>query len=246
MGKDRVMGEVRSLARWPRRGSPVSLGTWLREMATLIAVTVSPPPFPEGAARGDGQPVIVVPGFCSPNISTARLRAFLARQGFAPQTWTCGINFGPGPGVLARFEQHVRETAKKNGRPVVLVGVSLGGTMAREAAKRCPECVALVVTMCSPVALPVMTPLAPLAYLAGLRWDKEARRTLAQVSEPPPVPVFAIVNPQDGVLDWRGSVPEYSPNVEVVKVEGAHMTMGSNPETQRVVAARLARLEPQR
>jgi len=44
------------------------------------------------------------------------------------------------------------------------------------------------------------------------------------------------------VLDWRNSVPEYSPHVEVVKVEGAHMTMGSNPDAQRVVAARLARL----
>jgi predicted esterase YcpF (UPF0227 family) len=242
VGEKPMTGQVRSLARWPGRGSTVSFGTWLREMATLIAVTVSPPPFPEDAAKGDGQPIIVVPGFCSPNVSTARLRAFLMRQGFAPETWTCGINLGPAPKVLARFERHIRETAKKSGRRVVLVGVSLGGTMAREAAKRCPECIAAVVTMCSPVVLPVMTPLAPLANLAGLRWDEEARRTLANVSEPPPVPVLAIVNPKDGVLDWRNSVPEYAPQVEVMKVEGAHMTMGSNPDAQRVVAARLARL----
>jgi hypothetical protein len=60
------------------------------------------------------------------------------------------------------------------------------------------------------------------------------------VSEPPPVPVTAIVNPKDGVLDWRNTLPEPSALVDVVMVEGAHMTIGSNPQAQRVVAARLA------
>jgi len=221
-GVDAMKGQVSSLARWPERGSTVSFGTWLREMATLIAVTVSPPPFPEDAIRGDGQPVIVVPGFCSPNASTARLRQFLTRQGFAPRPWACGVNLGPAPMVLARLERQIVETAERNERLVSLVGVSLGGTMAREAAKRCPKSIAQVVTICSPVQLPVMTPLAPLVYLAGLRWDDEARRTLTRVAEPPPVPVMAIVNPKDGVLDWRNSLPDRSPLVKVVTVEGAH------------------------
>src|SRR5262245_38415907 len=239
-GFNSMADHVLSVARWPERGSTVSFGTWLREMAVLTAVTISPPPFPDDAAKGDGRPVIVVPGFCSPDISTARLRRFLTRQGFVPRTWTCGVNFGPRPNVLARLERQVVETAEQTGRPVSLIGLSLGGTMAREAAKRCPDCVARVVTLCSPLRLPVATPLAPLAYLVGLYWDDEARRTLAGVSEPPPVAVTAIVNPKDGVIDWRDSLPEPSPQVEVVLIEGSHMAMGSNPEAQRVVASRLA------
>ena len=236
-----MTGQFSSVAIWPGRDSTVSFGTWLREMAALAAVTISPPPFPDNATRGNGEPIIVIPGFCSPNISTARLRQFLTRQGFRPQTWTCGINFGPAPTVLARLERQVVDTAERTGQLVSLIGVSLGGTMVREVAKRRPDCIASVVTICSPIKLPVMTPLAPLAYLAALRWDEEARQTLARVAEPPPVTVTAIVNPKDGVLDWRNSLPETSPQVEVVMIEGAHMTMGSNPETQRVVAARLAR-----
>lgn len=210
-------------------------------MANLVAVTAAPPPYPDDAARGDGQPVIVVPGFCSPTVSTLRLRRFLTRQGFAPQSWTCGINVGPAPNVLPRLERQIVETAERTGRPVSLIGMSLGGTLAREAAKRCPDRIARVITMCSPVRLPVMTPLAPLASLAGLMWDDDARRTMARVSEPPPVPVTAIVSPKDGVLDWRDSLPERSALVDVITIEGAHMTIGSNPEAQRIVAARLAK-----
>ena len=232
--------KVWSLVRWPGRGSPVSFWTWLREIATLAKVTVWPPAFPTDAAMGDGQPVIVVPGFCSPNMSTGRLRQFLKRQGFAPEPWTCGVNLGPAPRVLARLERQIVATAARTGRRVSLIGVSLGGTLVREAAKSCPEHIAHVVTICSPVSMPITTPLAPLAYLAGLRWDEEARTKLKRVAEPPPVPLTAIVNPKDGVLDWRNSLPERSPLLEIVMIEGAHMTMGSNPEAQRVVAARLA------
>jgi hypothetical protein len=61
----------------------------------LLAAMISPPPFPAGAARGTGQPVVVLPGFCSPDFTTARLREFLNRQGFHANGWGCGTNFGP-------------------------------------------------------------------------------------------------------------------------------------------------------
>ena len=203
---------------------------------------VTPPPFPEDAARGSGQPVIVVPGFCSPDINTARLRQFLKRQGFAPRSWECGPNIGPTRTALSQFERQVAETAEQYDAPISLVGISLGGTISREIAKRRPDCIARVITLVSPIKLPVATPLAPLAKFASLVWDDEARELMARVAEPPPVPVTAVVNPKDGVVDWRACLPEPSPNIEVVMIEGGHMTMGSNPEAQRVVASRLARV----
>jgi pimeloyl-ACP methyl ester carboxylesterase len=132
------------------------------------------------------------------------------------------------------------DAAEKHGRAVALVGVSLGGTIAREIAKRRAECVARVVTIASPIKLPVATPLAPLAKFASLVWDGDARESIARVAEPPPVPLTAIVNPKDGIVDWRACVPDPAPHVEVVTIEGTHMTMASNPDVQRVVAARLA------
>lgn len=229
-----------AFAVWPPAGSPVSIRTWWREVTARSLVRADPPDFPEDAARGVGQRVIVLPGFCAPDLSTIRLRNFLNRQGFAAQPWDCGTNLGPTRTILTSLERQLSEAAEKYGRPISLVGVSLGGTIAREIAKRRPDCVARVVTIASPIKLPVATPLAPLAKFASLVWDGDAREAIRRVAEPPPVPLTAIVNPTDGIVDWRACVPDPAPNIEVIAIAGTHMTMPSNPDVQRVVAARLA------
>ncbi|MGE0748075.1 MAG: esterase/lipase family protein [Rhodospirillales bacterium] len=225
---------------WPPRGSSVSAVTLMREFAALARASMSPPPFPRGAARGTGQPVIVVPGFCAPDLSTARLRDFLNRQGFAAQTWDCGTNFGPTPAVMAGLDRQITALSAQMGCPVALVGISLGGTIAREVAKRHPACIDRVVTLVSPIRLPVVSPLSPLAEAAARLWDNEATAALDRIAEPPPVPLTAIVNPNDGVVDWRDCMPAPHPGVTVVMVAGAHMSIASNPDALRAVAAALA------
>lgn len=228
-------------ASWPSREAPVSAATLAREMAAVAQVLMAPPPFPEEAARGSGQPVIVIPGFLSPDMTTARLREFLTYQEFLAHPWTCGLNIGPMPRVIAEVERQVRETANASGRPVSLVGVSLGGTIAREVAKTCIGPVAQVITLVSPVHLPVTTPLAPLAEAASLLWNMEELDALRAIAEPPPVPLTALFSRDDGVIDWRASVPAEGELVEVVEVSGPHMTISSNPQVQRIVAERLVR-----
>ena len=132
------MSRAGRFATWPPREASVSATTLAREMAAVAQTALTPPPFPEDAARGNCQPVIVIPGFLSPDMTTARLREFLRSRNFSPCAWTCGLNIGPMPNVLRQVEQQVREIADTTGRPVSLVGVSLGGTIAREVAKSCP------------------------------------------------------------------------------------------------------------
>jgi len=228
-------------ATWPPADAAVSAVTLAREMAALAQATLVPPPFPENAARGVGQPVIVIPGFLAPDMSTARLREFLERQGFKPSSWTCGFNIGPMPHVVSEVERQVRDLAQVTGRSVALVGVSLGGTTAREVAKSCPGCIVRVITLVSPIHLPVVTPLAPLAEAASLLWDRTALESLQAIAEPPPVPVTAIVSRDDGIIDWRASVPAPSERVEMVEVSSPHMSICTNPEVQGIVADRLAR-----
>jgi pimeloyl-ACP methyl ester carboxylesterase len=184
--------------------------------------------------------VLVVPAFLSPDLSTAAIRAFLRQQGFAPEPWGCGINFGPTTGVLARLRACISASAERHGRKVSVVGVSLGGTLAREVVKRTANCVDRLITVASPVNLPVITPLAPLARCASYFWDVEMKSAIETVAEPPPIPVTAIVSPSDGIVDWRACVPRPSAQTEVVPVWSDHMTLGSNPEVLRIIASRLA------
>jgi pimeloyl-ACP methyl ester carboxylesterase len=123
---------------------------------------------------------------------------------------------------------------------VALIGQSLGGTVAREIAKRRPDCVRRVITLASAIRLPVPTPLAPVVHMIAYAWDDGAGAPLAELQKPPPVPLTALITKDDGIVDWRSCIPDPSPLVEVVEVTGPHMTMGSNPDAQRIVAARLA------
>ena len=235
------MNNHEQFAVFPTRGAAVSLTTLAREMAALTQVMMSPPPFPQDAAYGDGNPVIVIPGFLAPDMSTARLREFLAGRNFQPHSWTAGVNIGPMRNVLRQVERHVLEIADKTGRSVALVGVSLGGMVAREVAKSCPGEIARLITIVSPFHVPVITPLAPLAQAAALLWDGAELEALAKLSEPPPVPLTAIVSRDYGITDWRASIPMPGEGIEIMEISGPHMTVCSNPDVQRLVADRLAR-----
>jgi pimeloyl-ACP methyl ester carboxylesterase len=214
--------------------------SFARELRALASASLAPPPFPDDAAKGAGQPIIVLPGFCAPEFSTARLRHFLKRQGFAVKSWNCGTNYGPTRTAFGYFERRLEDTCARHGRKVSLIGLSLGGTMAREMAKRRPECVARIVTLGSPIRIPVPSPLAPIAQFAAWSWEPRIRAAFGSVADPPPVPVTAVVSPIDGVVDWRSCVAATAPGVETVTIRSHHMTMGSDPAVQRLVASRLA------
>lgn len=190
---------------------------------------------------GDGQPVVVIAGFLAPDISTARLGDFLVRQNFKPHSWTCGVNRGPLPNVMRDLQWQILEIAGATAKPVCLVGKGLGGTTAREVAKICPDHIAGVITLVIPIHLPVVAPLAPLAQAAALLWETEDLHALYALAEPPSVPLTAIVSPDDGMIDWRASIPAPAEMVEVVEIAVPHMTVCSNPQVQRIVMDRLSR-----
>jgi pimeloyl-ACP methyl ester carboxylesterase len=231
---------ARDFAVWPGAGSPVSLATGVSEVSAFTNCVLHPPPFPRDAARGNGQPVLVIPGMSSPDMTTARMRLFLKKQGFVPYGWGQGPNIGPTAGAMRRVLGELDRLSDRHGTKVALVGLSLGGIVAREIAKRRPDVVSRVVTLVSPIKPPVPTTLAPLVHLIAFTWERDRAAPVAELEKPPPVPLTAVVTKDDGLVDWRSCVPDSAPDVDVVFINGAHVTIGSNPDAQRVVAARLA------
>lgn len=102
------------------------------------------------APRGDGHPVVVLPGFLGSDGYSAALRRYLAGLDYQVHGWGLGRNLGPRPGVMEALEARIRSLYEHYGTPVSLVGHSLGGIFARELARQFPEWVRQVISLGSP------------------------------------------------------------------------------------------------
>src|SRR6478672_8639393 len=79
------------------------------------------------APRGDGHPVLVLPGLVASDTSTQPLRCFLKNRGYAVSGWGQGRNLGLRNGVQQSMVDLVQELSDGHGGKISLVGWSLGG-----------------------------------------------------------------------------------------------------------------------
>ena len=197
------------------------------------------------APRGDGHPVLVLPGLVASDTSTQPLRDFLNNRGYAAHGWRQGRNFGLRDGVREAIVDVVQELNDSHGRKVSLVGWSLGGLYARQLAKVMPERVRSVITLGSPFAGPPRSTNAWRVYelASGRRADEEDPHFGSRLAEPPPVPTTAIFSRTDGICAWRGCMEKTSAKSESIEVESSHCGMGHHPAVVYAVADRLAQPE---
>ena len=199
-------------------------------------------PWLQAAPRGDGHPVLVLPGFITTDVSTRPLRAYLRSLGYDAHAWKLGRNIGPRSigGRGEKLTERLREIHEETGRTVSLVGWSLGGVMARELARQAPQHVRQVITLGSPfTGDPRATNVGDLyEALSGERLDD--LRLLERRSRPPPVPSTAIWSKADGVVSWRNCIEPASPTTDNIEVRGSHCGLCVNPAVLFAVADRLA------
>ncbi len=103
------------------------------------------------APKGNGRIAIALPGWKAPEVTTAPLRGYLRSIGHDAQGWGFGINQGDVEAKRDDMVVKVRALAERSGRPVNLLGWSLGGVVAREVARTAPESVHRLVIYGSPV-----------------------------------------------------------------------------------------------
>jgi pimeloyl-ACP methyl ester carboxylesterase len=198
------------------------------------------------APRGDGHPVLVLPGLVASDTSTQPLRSFLQNKGYAVSGWRQGRNLGLRDGVREGMVDLVHELSDTHGRKISLVGWSLGGLYARQLAKMMPDRVRSVITLGSPFAgHPKATNAWRVYEIASGRRAEEDHRFGGSLSEPPPVPTTAIFSRTDGICAWQVCKEQSSPIAESIEVESSHCGMGHHPAVVYAVADRLAQAEGQ-
>jgi len=208
----------------------------LRGVATLPTLAL------RRAPRGDGGTVRVLPGYLTGDASTTVLRAYLRLLGYRPLGWGLGVNRGDVTALADAVAAQVRQDAAASGRPVRIVGWSLGGVIGREVARREPALVSHVITMGSPVVGGPVYTAAAASYRAG-GWDLDA--IAAAVAErnaaPMPVPVTALYSRADRIVAWQACLdPNPLSPTRHVEVPGTHAELGVSPHVLRLVGQALA------
>jgi thioesterase domain-containing protein len=222
---------------------PLRAGRLLRELAGLRVASglLLRAPALARLPRGGGAPVLVLPGYGAGDRSTALLRAYLGLLGYRVRGWGLDRNRGNVNALIPRVTELVAARAREAGQPLRLVGWSLGGYLAREAARERPADVALVVTLGSPVVGgPKYTATAEAYRRRGYDLDAIEATVAARERAPITVPITAIYSRNDGVVAWQACIDRTSPQVEHVEVRSTHLGLGVDPEVFRIVAERLA------
>lgn len=168
--------------------------------------------------RGDGHPVLVVPGYGGADHSTAPLRGVLAGLGYDVAGWGLGRNEGGDRATLLALRDRLLERSRGGTSPVSVVGWSLGGVFARQLARRDPEVVRQVITLGSPFR----------------------RVEAAHGGRGLAVPCTAVYSRSDPIVPWQEASGGDGPRSESVEVRGSHLGLGHNPAVVVLVADRLA------
>ncbi len=194
--------------------------------------------------RGDGHPVIVLPGFVASDVSTRPLRGVLKELGYASYGWGLGRNLKFNDEREAQMNALLDRVYAEHGQKISIVGWSLGGVFARELAKRSPEKVRSVISLGSPITRHRDYSNARRLYDAVNGPPEQTRADqLQRLGEAPPVPTTSIFSKTDGVVAWRGSLqrPDKSnAQIENIEVPASHFGLGVNPLVVYLIADRLA------
>jgi triacylglycerol lipase len=208
--------------------------------------------------RGDGRPVVLVPGFLAGDRTLSVMAGWLRRMGYAPAA--CGFlaNVDCSDRALERVERRVDELHREHGRRVAVVGHSRGGHFARAIGARAPERVSHAISLGADlrglVGVSVPTLAAVAAVRRGLKLTGRMRaerclthectcvfaRDYGRSFPGDQVRLTSIYSKGDGVVLWEGSVV---PEADCVEVTGSHVGLAFNRKAYRAIADALARPE---
>lgn len=233
-------------------GRPLAETRWCLELGRLLADPVWQG---VGIPRGDGRPVILMPGFMAGDHTLGVMAVWLRRLGYRPRFARFVTNSDCSDRALDRVADKVDELWGSYGRRVALIGHSRGGHFARALAARRPEQVSHAISMGADLqgmfgaSRPTLfaVGVARRAVHASGRARRDAclsahcgcsfSRDYARAFPFDRVRLTSIYSKGDGVVHWQCQVIPYA---DCVEVTGSHVGLIFNRKVYRAVAGALA------
>ena len=249
------MTDSSAVSRHPHVGPPRLLDSLLEPRA-LIEMALLPGSLPLlfGAPRGDGHPVLLLPGFLANEKSLIALKLFLTRKGYDVRTWGLGRNVGFQRRHVKALPQMIRHLHGRTGRKLSLVGWSLGGVFSMLGAHEATECVRSVITLGSPLSMDHKGSQSPSVVKALYRLISHPLGSAAHLMQPRakelrerrrlPIPTSCLYSLSDGVVPpQEATIDGDTAFHENIRVPGSHMGLGFNGLVLAIIADRLAQPE---
>ena len=195
------------------------------------------------APRGDGRPVMLLPGYGTDESSMRPLGRYLDYLGYDIYAWGLGKNLGHVDRYTRSIGERVRELHEElRDTQITLIGWSLGGVIARETARLFAPYVREVITLGTPIiGGPKYTVAA--GRFAGegkLDLDEFEKEVHARNSAGISQPVTSIYSKLDGVVGWRASIDIYNAHARNIEVYSSHFGIGAHGKVWRLIADTLA------
>lgn len=185
--------------------------------------------------------IMLLPGFGAHPVRMRWMAKQLEKAGHTAKKWGLGYNLGATADRFEKVEKRLLALYQSKGTPLVLVGWSLGGVMARELAKKHPDKVEKVVTMGSPFSGSPRANNGWRAYqaIAGHRVDEPEIDTV--ISEKPPVETVAMWSPRDGIVAPKSACGRPGERDRAVALRCSHMGFVLTNEAMSALLSELDR-----
>jgi triacylglycerol lipase len=238
------------------------LGALTQELLSVLdfaSLLFDPVAYGFGVARGDGKPVVVIPGLFGNDSYLQPLRQWLHCIGYAPMASSLNVNAGCIERLRDQVETEIARRLSGNPRPLALIGHSRGGVLAWALAALLRERVSHLVMLGSPVASFMVSVESGRAMMPGgqmgrmlMRASKVARSILdpdcaypvcgcsflRDVMRPlsPRTAILSIYGRDDGIVPAGAQITDG----ETVEVDTSHVGLVYHPKVYRALGRFLA------
>jgi len=185
--------------------------------------------------------VMLLPGFGSHPWRMAPMHKALAEAGHSVTDWGLGWNLGASEDRFERLLSRIRRVSRAEGRKITLVGWSLGGVFAREAAKRLPDHVEMVITLGSPFSGDMHGNNGWRLYHAIAGHPVDEPPVKGEFAAKPPVPTVAMWSAQDGIVHRHCACGKREERDFSLHVRCTHMGFAWHPASIEAVSWVLAK-----
>lgn len=200
-----------------------------------------------GVRRGRGEPILLVPGFLAGDWAMSRMALWLRQGGYRPSISGIEWNIGCPRAKVERLGLRLCRLADDAREPVILIGHSLGGVLARSLATAYPDRVRHVIVIGSPSRIewsavnaqcrPALRALYSMWQVLGGGAQNCGTGACAcgfgQTLSVSGAGLSSIFSRADEIIDWKACLDRDAANYEV---SGRHLSLLVNPEVYRLVA----------